>query len=768
MEAGADAVYCGLTEFSARAKARNFNLAETEQLAAYAHREGRKLYVAANTLIKEAELPRIVEVLASLAAAHIDGLIIQDLGLWRIARQYFPEIPLHASTQLAIHNTAGVTMLEKMGFCRAVLARELSLPEITAISRQTTIELEHFIHGALCYSISGQCFFSSYLAGKSGNRGRCVQPCRRLYRGENGQDGYYFSTSDLCTIDAMQHLKQAGIMSFKIEGRMKNAEYVYTVVSAYRHILDSTQKNHKDSLGKAEKILAQSYGRESTSGFLNSNVQHIVSAARKGGIGQQLGQIKKFVAGSVFFTSSQTVHVGDRLRIQPQNDMNGVSFTVRELFIGNKKSKRADTGSFIRIPCPFTKGIGPGDQIYKVSSGKPFTMSEQAGLRRLATSRPEPWPVNLSVSCKENHLLLQASSCGQKLSQSYPVDMIPARHSPLSIQTLQRTFEKTGHANLKLQTLTAENLPPVVIQPSRLKQIRRDFYQQLSVLTEQASVKNHAKRVEEVRKTLPGPVSVLPSQKKSLTVRVKDMADQAVLDNPIIDAFLIPLCRENVEAFTGHAQASTCKSRIIWDIPAVIYEANWAPMQNLVTDLQGDGFKSFRLNNLGHFRFFIGQTENLFLQAGPLLYALNSSAVESLENLGARQFSFSLEDDKKNMADMLCRNLHLAAITTVYCPITLMTSRIPLPMQAEKQLINTSKGAPLHLEYANGLTWVSAGQDFSLLGRLQELQAKGCENFVIDLCQPDTGSKTQTILHAFTENLRLPETSTFNFDRGLA
>ena len=153
-----------------------------------------------------------------------------------MARDHFPGLRLHASTQMTVHNTAGVRMLERLGFTRAVLARELSLAEIAAIRAQTTIELEHFIHGALCFCFSGQCYFSSYLGGKSGNRGRCAQPCRRRYRFRQ-QEGYYFSTNDLSAIDLLPELANAGIMSLKIEGRMKSAEYVANVVAAYRMAL---------------------------------------------------------------------------------------------------------------------------------------------------------------------------------------------------------------------------------------------------------------------------------------------------------------------------------------------------------------------------------------------------------------------------------------------------------------------------------------------------------------------------------------------------
>ena len=242
MEKGADAVYAGLQDFSARAKAKNFSLSQMERMLAYAHSLGRKVYVTLNTLIKEAELPRLVEVLAALEEMRVDGVILQDMATARLISNFFPGIPLHASTQMTIHNSLGVKQLEKLGFQRVVLARELHLDEIKTIIDSTTAEIECFIHGALCFSFSGQCYFSSFLGGHSGNRGRCAQPCRRQYT-YSGKEGYYFSTNDFSSIDLIPQLVEAGVASLKIEGRMKSAEYVASVVGAYGMVLDAPERN---------------------------------------------------------------------------------------------------------------------------------------------------------------------------------------------------------------------------------------------------------------------------------------------------------------------------------------------------------------------------------------------------------------------------------------------------------------------------------------------------------------------------------------------
>ncbi len=384
LDQGADAVYCGLNEFSARAKARNFTLEVVERMTSLAHLQKKKIYIALNTLIKEAELPRLVDILASLTAMGVDGLILQDLGVWRLARHHFPALPLHASTQMTVHNPAGVRMLEQMGFTRAVLARELSLAEIAEIRSQTSIELEHFVHGALCFSISGQCLFSSALTGASGNRGRCAQPCRRRLHNRN-QAGYHFSTSDFSAIELLPQLIQAGVMSFKIEGRMKSAEFVARVVAAYRLMLDARPEQRKCALQQAQEHLKLSFGRPATKGFLTGFVPTgIADAALPGTLGRHLGEVVSLRGGMIGLTTGERLHVGDRVRIQPQNDQAGIGFTVRELFCGQKRVRAVQAGDFVQIKMPDKGFFRVGDGVFKVGGKSLFTLSPEACLERLA------------------------------------------------------------------------------------------------------------------------------------------------------------------------------------------------------------------------------------------------------------------------------------------------------------------------------------------------------------------------------------------------
>lgn len=233
MRAGADAVYLGGDKYGARAYAKNFTREEVLKAIDYAHLLGKKVYLTVNTLFKNEELFELCSYLESFYLAGIDGVIVQDIGVLSYIRRYFPGLPLHASTQLAITDIEGVLLLKELGVERVVLARELSLSEIAGIHQETEMELECFIHGALCYCYSGKCLFSSLVGGRSGNRGRCAQPCRLPYNGQ-----YLLSAKDICTLQLLPQLIDSGITSFKIEGRMKNLDYVAGVTGIYRKYMD--------------------------------------------------------------------------------------------------------------------------------------------------------------------------------------------------------------------------------------------------------------------------------------------------------------------------------------------------------------------------------------------------------------------------------------------------------------------------------------------------------------------------------------------------
>ena len=260
--AGADAIYLGGTKFGARAYAQNLSEEDLVQAIEYVHIHGRKIYMTVNTLLKDRELNELYAYLLPYYKAGLDGVIVQDIGAVKFIGEYFPEMPVHASTQMTITNTLGADFLKRYGITRVVPARELSLKEIRDMKKQTGLEMECFVHGALCYCYSGQCLLSSMIGGRSGNRGQCAQPCRLPYQTEGKKPADLMSLKDLCTIDILPELIDAGIDSFKIEGRMKQPEYVYTVVKMYRKYADQYLKLQKEGKGKSSYHVSGADKRE--------------------------------------------------------------------------------------------------------------------------------------------------------------------------------------------------------------------------------------------------------------------------------------------------------------------------------------------------------------------------------------------------------------------------------------------------------------------------------------------------------------------------
>ncbi len=260
---GADAVYLGLRSFNARMRSANFAFNQFEATVDVCHKALKKVYVTVNTVFEQREADRMYQLLQYLEKVGPDGVIVQDLGVVEMANRHFPSLRLHASTQMNVASSKGANFLSRRGIKRAVLARELSIDEISGIIQATNLEVQVFVHGALCVSASGLCLFSSYLGGKSANRGLCAQACRRMYQTEGGS-GYYFSPDDLELIAQVPALAEAGVASFKIEGRMKSAEYVGAVTKAYRHMLDNYKIDPERALAKARALLKVDFARSKT------------------------------------------------------------------------------------------------------------------------------------------------------------------------------------------------------------------------------------------------------------------------------------------------------------------------------------------------------------------------------------------------------------------------------------------------------------------------------------------------------------------------
>lgn len=369
---GADAVYLGLKSFNARLRSSNFAWNQFEAAVNSLHRQNKKIYVTVNTVSEERDLERLYRFLSYLNKIGPDGLIVQDYAVIRMCQEFFPELELHASTQMNVESASAVNLLSKEGFKRVVLARELGLEEIKDIKSKTNTELEVFVHGALCVSESGLCLFSSFLGGKSANRGMCTQACRRFYTAEvpGGVDqGYYFSPCDLQLIDKIPDLIEAGVESFKIEGRMKSAEYVGSVVSAYRYVMDHYQENKKEAVAAAKRMLSTDFARAKTSYWYNfKSIDEgmkkagdlILNPKQAGGTGIYLGKIDSLRPGPQDFKmallkgGNYDPDPGDSIRLHKKDDTGRESHKVRFLDIDSKGNR------WIDIPANFSSG----DSVY--------------------------------------------------------------------------------------------------------------------------------------------------------------------------------------------------------------------------------------------------------------------------------------------------------------------------------------------------------------------------------------------------------------------
>lgn len=768
MENGADAIYCGLRDFSARAKAKNFTAADLERMLNYAQNAGRKIFVTVNTLVKERELPQLVDTLATLEALRVDGVIVQDLAVWQLARRHFPGLELHASTQMTIHNAAGVRQLERMGFTRGVLARELSLQEIAAIRRQTRLELEHFIHGALCFSFSGQCYFSSWLGGKSGNRGRCAQPCRRRYRYHN-QEGYFFSPNDLSAIDLLPELAAAGVCSFKIEGRMKSAEYVASVVGAYRQVLDAAPAQRTEALRSAKERLKLSFGRLPTRGFLTGpNPSDIAAPSVKGSTGRFLGEIVAVRDGDISFKTRDRLHVGDRLRVQPKSDQAGTAFTVKQIQIGRKSVKVAGADSQITVSSPFSNRFRKGDAVFKVSSEQAFTLSDAACRRRLDAAAARPETIALNIALHDSTLHLSAQWQTQILQRSFAVETYPAEHNPLSRDTLLEVFGRSGESPVHLAELVAEKLPPVVIPPKRLKEIRRSFYQDLAQFIAAQRQETRRSHQQSALDDLLREGATVFSAARQLSVALSDPREAHLLSDPDVKRLLLPLApRSARNSVLSARKLKNRRDQIIWDIPFILFDQDWPLVKEAVALLVEAGFRQFRLNNLGHFELFAG-LDDLHLLSSYRLFSLNSQAILAWKELGIGEVGLYLEDDRDNLSDLLRRDTGIAVNLTVYARVPLITSRIRIKGVRHDRHMVSDRGEKYSVDERSGLTVLSSETDFSLLGHLQELQRLGASQFVLELDHCGAFSpRGKDVLAAFKSDRPVSGTTRFNYEMGM-
>ncbi|HAT73193.1 MAG TPA: collagenase-like protease [Elusimicrobia bacterium] len=463
LSCGADAVYIGAEHFGARVAAAN-TVADIEKLALRAHRYRAKVYAAVNTILTDEEMPRAQKLICQLWDAGVDGVIIQDMGLLETG---LPPIPLIASTQTHNVTPEKVLFLEKAGFKRVILARELTLEEIKAIRAKTSVELEFFVHGALCVSYSGQCYLSYAMGGRSGNRGECAQPCRKLYTLKDAAgeviagNKHLLSLKDLNLGKRLGHLVDAGITSFKIEGRLKDRDYVRNIVSYYRRELDKVMAKRgfdRPSLGKSLAAFnpdpAKTFNRGYSDYFLDGNPVDIASPDTPKFVGEPMGRASDLKPGSFRIQGADRFHPGD-----------GITYFDKDGALAGSLVNGVKDG---RVRADNLKGMDNGTSIYRNLDKEFLRALEKDGAQRR-------FALKLAFSDYEGGFLLKATDERGASAEARFRGVKAAAEKPEAAQeTIKKQLSKLGETEFYLEALEINLSKPYFIPVSVLNELRRE------------------------------------------------------------------------------------------------------------------------------------------------------------------------------------------------------------------------------------------------------------------------------------------------------
>ena len=714
IEQGADAVYFGAPHLNARALARHFSMSEIAGMAAHARKAGVKVFPAMNSLAREDDIPRVVETLAMLEEMRVDGVIIQDLGIYYLIRNYFPGLRMHASTLLAAHNSMAVNQFGQMGFERVVLARELTLDEIGRIGRASSVDLEVFVHGALCFSFSGLCLFSSYLGGKSGLRGRCVQPCRRRYtwqgRGKGRPSGYFFSMNDLNGIELIPQLRDAGVVSLKIEGRMRSARYVGAVVKAYRQVLDAVPGD-KDALFAAREYLREAMGRKSSTGyFLNPRPDDAISPHHSGNIGLFLGKISKCSKKRASLTLKESVRIGDRLRLHQEGSGERHAFTLKKLDLGRQQADEAGKGMSVSMELPVS--AGSGDCLYLVDTRE--RRSESGRKVFMKPGRYGKVVKGSSYRAKVDRIIKNLFKA---------VDRVEKRgNRPHG----GRPKSRAGRGRLPVSWwLKVDDL-------AALKKCRN-----MGLLPDRV---------------------VVTLDKSSYSQFLKMGRQVAHLERDMIWA-LPPVIFDDDEPFYRNAITRLRKSGFEkWQISHIGQVQFFTPGARSGCENVKYGRDSGKHRKPRGARKFV-------MIGDYSLNALNSVALRVLDEMGVSMAQVAIETDKGNLKEVLTHGAGKGTGLTVYGTIPLFTARLAGGYFQYDRPFVSPKREEFVLKKSGELTLALPRRPFSLLSNLSELSGMGLKYCVVDLCRMRLGRKElDSLAGQLTGKSRARGLSSFNYN----
>lgn len=457
---GADAVYLGLQYFNARMKADNFTTQNLKQHVNFCHLYGVKVYVTLNTLVKDDELDLLDDILVSIGEAKADAIILTDLAVLAKAKKLCPHVALHASTQMSVHNYLGALALQKLGFSRVVLSRECKIEDIEQIKHKTNLEIEYFVHGAMCVSFSGQCLLSGISGGNSGNRGLCLQPCRKQYYSSlTDGKGYFISPKDQCLIDYIDKLKNVGVDSLKIEGRLKSAEYVGLVTAKYRKAVDGKSLSDADY-----SELKRVYNRGGfCNGYAFSPKNQIIYPLAQNHIGEQIGVIKSCTKAKNYYKLVVVTN-------SPLTNGDGVKIL---------RGGREVGGFEVSI-------IEQNNNVYKLYSKHAYEAGDEVNITfdknlaaKYSTEEMPKIPVDISVKLTENKFEVTANCRGKQIEYSEFVELEQSRGQGTTADEIKKQITKCGNTPFCVGACSVILQPNLFVPKSIINNLRRDFFEYL-------------------------------------------------------------------------------------------------------------------------------------------------------------------------------------------------------------------------------------------------------------------------------------------------
>ncbi len=636
-ESGADAVYAGLLKFNAREKSDNFSLADMSRLSSYAKKHKKKVYLTLNTLIKEHELEDIYAELLEISRLNLDAVIVQDIGIVRLLRDFFPEINIHASTQMGIHNSAGIRQAASMGISRVILERQVTIDELSVMAASSPLEIEVFIHGALCCSLSGNCLFSSWIGGWSGNRGKCKQPCRRRYHSKSGENGFFFSTNDLYTLDLLPTLREIGISSLKIEGRLKKADYVSRSVAAYRMMLNADKGEEHEILGKAKNILAGSPGRKWSSGFYTEeSLKTVVQYTSTGISGALCGEVSDINKNGFTVQVSRELKTGDRIRIQPRSAEEGPGITITAMEKNGRRIDRAKKNDLITIISD--REVRKKSLVYKVGE-----LPKEISVK--IDEIPELTPVttiNLNISLTGKGLSINFRDFPDTPAWERTLAVEKAENQGIQQETIAQIFKATRNKHISAGRIIVHVEEKLFLPAGALKRIRRDFWEWVSnnlntAFTEDKSSRNidHFVQVHFSTHRIAG-----KNEKKNLQNTYMVTKENAV---PSSDS-TAGITAMSIFRYSG-------KSREVI-LPVFTGEKDLKDLEQRISEAYSRGIRRFRVRSLYQIDM-LRQYKDIYITASYPLPVSNSFTARELQSFGVNLVQGWVELEKQALYELI-------------------------------------------------------------------------------------------------------------------